>query len=99
MKKRIENIINHDKTATKLETTLSELEAILKNLETLHPNFKRLMEYYSDFQWQKDYEDSNIGKLEVQCAILSQDYIYDLYQKQREVNFKMARIALDYLEK
>lgn len=99
MEKRIENIQLHEKTLDKANALINELENWLDKWGELHPDFQNLMKYYGSPQWQEDVDTSNKGTFsDFPHGVLSQDAVYDMYTNQRNLNFKMIRTALDYLE-
>ena len=60
---RLKNIENMEKIFTELELSLKDIEKSFKKWKRLYPKFKKLMKYYSNEQWKKDYNDINNGKL------------------------------------
>lgn len=100
MDKRIKNIEQQENTLDKAEILIEQLENLIYKWENLHPDFTKLMDYYGSTEWIKDMEESNQGVFEdIKCGVLSEDAVYNLYTRQRNLNFRMVRIAIDYLEK
>ena len=85
--KCLENIKEMEKIFNELESSLKDMEKSFKKWKRLYPKFKKLMEYYDSEQWKKDYDDVNNGKLKPKWPhwILSEDAIYDFYEKQKEL--------------
>lgn len=99
MDKRIENIKKHEHQLDAMETFISTLESLLEQWKSLQPGFKELMDYYSSPQWQNDVESENQGEFkDLKCGVLSQDGIYNLYHRQRELSLELIRTALDTIE-
>ena len=57
-----------------------KVNEILDKLENDREDFDKLVEYYYSDQFQKDYDDSNEGKIDssINQGILTEDAIYDL---------------------
>ena len=91
----LENINNMEKIFNELESSLKDMEKSFKNRKHLYPKFKKLMEYYDSEQWKKDYDDVNNGKLKPKWPhwILSEDAIYDFYEKQKELCEEMIKFT------
>ena len=58
------------------------------------------MNYYGS-NWLKDYEDDESGKIpkDLKRGVLSQDAIYNLLAKNRELQIKILEIFADILRK
>lgn len=57
------------------------------------------MDYYCSETWFEDVSLSETPDfVNIPCGVLSQDAVYDFYQRQRELHFKNIRLSLDYLE-
>lgn len=97
--KNIDRIQKQEAILNSVDFALNELEAVLQNLETLLPHFKELMKYYGGEDWFDDMEASEKSDFpNIPRGVLSQDAVYNLFQIQRELQFKNIRLALDYLE-
>ncbi len=97
--KNLNRIQKHEKVLNKFTEGLNQLEEVLRNMESLQPGFKALMDYYGSEAWNEDVAISEKpGFINVPCGVLSQDTVYDLYQKQRKLHFESIRLALNYLE-
>ena len=78
----------------KMETILDEANASLDELQTavsryasLQKKIKKLEAYYTSSQWRKDYEADEAGKLpkDLKRGVLSEDAVYDLLERNKEV--------------
>lgn len=99
MKTHIPTIQKHEATLNKAEQLQRQLQSLLNEWEALHPDFQALMAYYGSPQWQHDVEASNNGELtDIEHGVLSEDAVFNLYAELRQVNFKMIRCALNYIE-
>ena len=65
-----------------------DLEAALARYAALRPALEELFDYYFSPQWRQDLVDDEAGKLspELPRGILSEDGIYDLYTRCRELD-------------
>lgn len=101
MDERIKNIENQEKNLDDLVALTNNLESLVDRWITFKPQFDALMSYYTGQAWMQDVEDSNneMFPKDLKCGVLSEDAVYDIFRQQRDLNFKMIRIALDYLEK
>jgi len=92
---RLKNIDNMEKIFNELELSLKDMEKSFKKWKRLYPKFKKLIEYYDSEQWKRDYDDVNSGKLKPKWPhwILSEDAIYDYYEKQKELCEVMIKFA------
>lgn len=66
-----------------LNTCSSNIESLFHALEQYkecYPQYKELIDYYSNGLWQQDYEDDTNGKIpqDMKRGVLSQDAVYDL---------------------
>lgn len=70
----------HTETYEKYSELLEKINKILDELEENREDFDKLVEYYYSEQFQKDYDDSNQGKIDssINQGILTEDAIYDL---------------------
>lgn len=75
-----EYLKNHTETYEKYGKLLENINKILDELEENRQDFDKLVEYYYSEQFQKDYDDSNQGKIDsdINQGILTEDAIYDL---------------------
>lgn len=75
-----EYLKNHTETYEKYGKLLEKINNVLDELEANREDFDKLVEYYYSEQFQKDYDDSNQGKIDsdINQGILTEDAIYDL---------------------
>ena len=73
-------LIKHTETYENYKELLVKINEILDRLENDRKDFDKLVEYYYSDQFQKDYDDSNEGKIDssINQGILTEDAIYDL---------------------
>lgn len=73
-------LIKHTETYENYKELLVRVNEILDKLENDREDFDKLVEYYYSDQFQKDYDDSNEGKIDssINQGILTEDAIYDL---------------------
>lgn len=75
-----EYLKKHTETYEKYGKLLEKSNNVLDELEENREDFDKLVEYYYSEQFQKDYDDSNQGKInsDINQGILTEDAIYDL---------------------
>lgn len=73
-------LIKNTETYENYKELLVKINEILDRLENDRKDFDKLVEYYYSDQFQKDYDDSNEGKIDpsINQGILTEDAIYDL---------------------
>lgn len=97
--KSLKRIQKQDDSFNRMSIALNQLEGILQNLELLQTDFKELMDYYGSEQWHEDVVLSESPEFtNTPCGVLSQDAVYNFYQKQKQLHFKSIRLSLNYLE-
>lgn len=100
MKNRVENIQKQEENLDKIEEALEELQSALKKWKQVRPCFDELMAYYNSPQWQEDCEaDSKGAFVDLKRGVLSQDAVYDIYHRERNLSLELIRTALESLEK
>lgn len=80
-----------------LDTCSSNIESLFHALEQYkeyYPQYKELIDYYSNGLWQQDYEDDNNGKIpqDMKRGVLSQDSIYDLIGETKYLQQELINI-------
>lgn len=75
-------------------------EAMLNRFEKIQPNISELSQYYGSEEWYQDLAAYDTGKLPegIACGVLSEDAVYDLLAKRRELAIKMLKLATRILE-
>lgn len=75
-----EYLKKYTETYEKYGKLLEKINTILDELEEHREDFDKLVEYYYSEQFQKDYDDSNQGKInsDINQGILTEDATYDL---------------------
>lgn len=74
---RIETMENH---LDRLTAAAKSLEGALEEYAAAQESFTALNEYLGSEQWNKDFNDSNEGRLpaDLKCGVLSEDGIWDV---------------------
>ena len=72
---------------------INDLEKALKEYGKVQSQIRELAAYYASNDWKKDFADDEKGKLskELKRGVLSEDGIYNLLDKNLEVQRKMCR--------
>lgn len=78
-----------------LEAALASLDAALDGYEAALPELIALAEYYDGGDWRRDYEADEAGKLPagLKRGVLSQDALFDLLTKQRELEERLRKLS------
>ena len=93
--------MNQIEKLTDLETKLNnsnkiikELEKQLNQLKKIQKDINELNKYYGSKEWYKDLEDYEKNKLKnINVGILSEDAIYDLINKNKELGIILLEIG------
>ena len=85
VKKYNDICINHEELIDRINNLLNDFEKDDKNFDSL------IKYYYSN--WNEDYE-SNLS-----YSILSEDYIYDVLEKDRELGLRLIEIGLKLMKR
>ena len=93
--------MNQIEKLTDLETKLNnsnkiikELEKQLNQLKKIQKDINELNKYYGSKEWYKDLEDYEKNKLKnINVGILSEDAIYDLINKNKELGITLLEIG------
>lgn len=97
---QIERIEHFEKILDEATAAVDNLSSALENYSAVQEKYFELMEYY-DGEWRQDYEDDEAGKIpkDLKRGVLSQDAVYDLLSKNRELQIKILEIFADILRK
>lgn len=70
-------------------------ETALADYERLLPDLQSLDEYYASSDWKEDYAADEAGLIpkDLKRGVLSQDAVYDLMERFREIRTEMSRIS------
>lgn len=91
----------------KMEDLLDEADlhvgtfvAMLNRFEKMQPGMVELSQYYGSEEWYQDLAAYDAGKLpeDIRCGVLSEDAVYDLLAKRREIAIRMLKLATNILE-
>ena len=93
--KRIERIETMERALDAVNAAAEGLESALARWEAALPELEKLEAYYGSPQWRRDYAADEAGKLppELKRGVLSQDGVWELLDRVRELREKMARLA------
>lgn len=97
---QIERIEHFEKIFDETSAAIDNLSAALESYSTVQEKYFELMNYYGG-DWLKDYDDDEAGKIpkDLKRGVLSQDGVYDLLTKNRELQVKVLEIFADILHK
>ncbi len=97
---QIERIKYFEEIFEETSAAVNNLSSALENYSAIQEKYFELMNYYGT-DWLKDYEDDESGKIpkDLKRGVLSQDAIYDLLAKNRELQIKILEIFADILRK
>lgn len=97
---QIERIREMERCLDASENAIRELSEALSSFEEVQPLYRKLSDYYGSDRWMQDYEDDEAGKLprDLKRGVLSQDAVYDLITKNRELLVRMLRLVTGALE-
>ena len=94
--KQIDRIKDMERRLERSAAAVMELSAALDKYEAVQKEIAALSEYYSSKEWKQDLADDEAGLLPagLKRGVLSEDGIWNLLADVREVNEKMAGIAM-----
>ena len=77
-----------------MEHILNSATNAVSELEKLHPDIKDLLAYYGSREWFDDLEADNKGELpaDLRRGVLSEDAVYDLISKIREIEAQIKKL-------
>lgn len=92
---QIMRIIYMEEKLNRAEAAIKGLEEALENYEDIQKALEELVAYYDGRLWRKDFEDDEAGKIpgNINRGVLSEDGIYNLLVKHRELLNKMQTLA------
>ena len=98
---QIERIQAMEKIFNEVKAAVDGLEEALDAYEAVQAKFDQLDEYYSGDVWMEDFEADEAGQIpkSIPRGVLSEDGVYDLITKDRELNARLADILGRYLRK
>ncbi len=97
---QIERIKHFEEIFDETSAAIDNLDDALEKFSAVQEKYFELMNYYGG-DWLKDYEDDEAGKIpkDLKRSVLSQDGVYDLLTKNRELQIKILEIFADILRK
>lgn len=87
------NVPNHvcqmEAILDKALTILDELEEKIAEYKAFQSELRKLEEYYVSPQWKKDFdiEEKGLFPKDVKRGVLSEDSIYDLLERNKEMQY------------
>ena len=83
----IERISQMEEILDRASSVMAELEKNLSELESLQPDIQKLEAYYTGKDWKADFRLDEQGNLpqDLKRGVLSEDAVYDLLEKNREL--------------
>jgi len=93
--KRIERIGQMERAMDAVTAATDTLEQALEKWEAAQTELEALGAYYESPQWRRDLEADEAGKLppELKRGVLSQDGVWELLDRVRDLRQEMARLA------
>ena len=97
---------NQIKRIRDMESVLDESRAVIDRLseamdeyEDIQDRYYELLNYYSNGQWLRDFEDDEAGRLphDLKRGVLSEDAVYDLITEYANIIYRMKK-AVDRSE-
>ena len=97
---------NKIKRIRDMESVLDESRAVIDRLseamdeyEDIQDRYYELLNYYSNGQWLRDFEDDEAGRLphDLKRGVLSEDAVYDLITEYANIIYRMKK-AVDRSE-
>ncbi len=97
---QIERIEHFEKIFDESAAAIDNLLNALEKYSDVQDKYFELMRYYGG-EWQQDYEDDEAGKIpkDLKRGVISQDGIYNLIEKNRELQLEILKIFADILHK
>lgn len=97
---QIERIEHFEKIFDETTAALKTLSDAVEKYSDVQEKYFELMKYYGE-EWRQDYEDDEAGKIpkDLKRGVLSQDGVYNLIEKHRELQMKILEIFADILRK
>ena len=97
---QIERIEHFEKIFDESTAAVNNLADALEKYEAVQEKYFELMSYYGE-EWRQDYEDDGAGKIpkDLKRGVLSQDGVYNLLEKNRELQLEILKIFADILHK
>ncbi|MBQ7059790.1 MAG: DUF4298 domain-containing protein [Firmicutes bacterium] len=92
---KIERISYHESLMNQAEKAIHQLDEALEQFPEIQKRLNILDGYYTSTEWMEDFEASERGEIpeDVPCGVLSEDGIYNLLEKNRELIDLMKEIS------
>lgn len=96
----IERINKYENILDNSNNNLKNFEELLNKFADIQKDIKELNKYYGSDNWYQDIDDYNNGNFSknIKAGILSEDAIYDLIMKNRNLAIQMLEIATKILK-
>ena len=90
----IERIKEMEEILDRATQVMDELESKLAEFQALQPDIQQLEKYYTGRCWKSDFKLDEEGKLpaNLKRGVLSEDGVYDLLERNRELLERPANI-------
>lgn len=90
---QLERIEHFEKIFDETSAAVDNLSVALENYAAAQKKYSELLAYYGG-DWLRDYDDDEAGKLpkDLKRGVLSQDGVYDLLTKNRELQARMLEV-------
>lgn len=97
---QIERIEHFEKIFDETMAAANNLSDALEKYQAVQEKYFELMSYYGG-KWRQDYEDDEAGKIpkNLKRGVLSQDGVYNLIEKNRELQLEILKTFADILHK
>ena len=97
---RLKNIIEKEIILNKTEIFLKEANGFLTQWKKQQKEYKLLLDYYYNEQWQKDFFASNEEEIpkNIPHGVLNEDSIYNTLIKQKNLAIKYLKFITKILE-
>ena len=97
---QIERIEHFEKIFDETSAATNNLLNALEKYSDVQDKYFELMRYYGG-EWRQDYEDDDAGKIpkDLKRGVISQDGIYNLIEKNRELQLEILKTFADILHK
>ena len=78
------------------DATAADMERALERMDALRNGMTVLFQYYGSEDWHADREADKLAN--VKAGVLSEDAVYDLITRLRDLSFRMLETATDVLK-
>ena len=92
---REERIAAYEEILDRVSQVADRMESSLEEYEQILPDIRKLEDYYASSEWKEDYaaDEAGLIRKDLKRGVLSQDTVFDLLERVREIRTEMSRIA------